>query len=89
MKNEAAVNADADRLTRERVDKINEADGVIFQTEKQLKEYGDKIPADKKQAIETALENLKNAHKAQDLEQITKQLEAVSYTHLDVYKRQA
>ncbi|MBK6861108.1 MAG: molecular chaperone DnaK [Saprospiraceae bacterium] len=78
MKNEAAVNADADRLTRERVDKINEADGVIFQTEKQLKEYGDKIPADKKQAIETALENLKNAHKAQDLEQITKQLEVLN-----------
>ncbi|MEI2693602.1 MAG: molecular chaperone DnaK [Saprospiraceae bacterium] len=78
MKNEAAVNADADRLTRERVDKINEADGVIFQTEKQLKEYGDKIPADKKQAIEAALENLKNAHKAQDLEQITKQLEVLN-----------
>lgn len=78
MKNEAAVNADADRLTRERVDKINEADGVIFQTEKQLKEYGDKIPSDKKQAIESALENLKNAHKAQDLEQITKQLELLN-----------
>ncbi|MBK7359614.1 MAG: molecular chaperone DnaK [Saprospiraceae bacterium] len=78
MKNEAAVNADADRLTRERVDKINEADGVIFQTEKQLKEYGDKLPSDKKQAIESALENLKNAHKAQDLEQITKQLELLN-----------
>ena len=74
MKNEAAVNADADRLTRERVDKINEADGVIFQTEKQLKEYGDKIPADKKQAIESALESLKNAHKSQDVDQITQHL---------------
>lgn len=78
MKNEAAVNADADRLTRERVDKINEADGVIFQTEKQLKEYGDKIPADKKLAIDTALESLKNAHKAQDLDQISKQLEVLN-----------
>ncbi len=78
MKNEAAANADSDKLVRERVDKINEADGVIFQTEKQLKEYGDKIPADKKAAIESALDGLKAAHKAQDLDQITRNLETLN-----------
>ena len=67
MKAEAEANAEADKKERERVDKINEADSMIFQTENQLKELGDKIPADKKAPIETALGKLKEAHKAQDL----------------------
>ena len=67
MKAEAEANAEADKKERERVDKINEADSMIFQTENQLKELGDKLPADKKAAIETALNKLKEAHKAQDL----------------------
>ena len=66
MKQEAEVNADADRKTREKAEKFNQADSLIFQTEKQLKEYSDKIPADKKGAIETALAELKSAHQAQD-----------------------
>ena len=67
MKAEAAANAEADKKERERVDKINEADSMIFQTENQLKELGDKLPADKKGAIEAALGKLKEAHKSQDL----------------------
>jgi molecular chaperone DnaK len=70
MKNEAKANEEADKLEREKVDKINQADSLIFQTEKQIKEYGDKIPADKKAPIEAALEKLKAAHKTQDLAQI-------------------
>jgi molecular chaperone DnaK len=70
MKNEAKANEASDKLERERVEKVNQADSLIFQTEKQLKEYGDKIPADKKGAIESALSKLKDAHKAQDLAQI-------------------
>ncbi|WP_293576246.1 molecular chaperone DnaK, partial [Prevotella sp.] len=67
MKAEAQANAEADKKERERVDKINEADSMIFQTENQLKELGDKIPADKKAPIEAALGKLKEAHKAQDI----------------------
>ena len=67
MKAEAAANAEADKKERERVDKINEADSMIFQTENQLKELGDKLAADKKDAIESALGKLKEAHKNQDL----------------------
>jgi len=67
MKKEAEANADSDRAARERVDKLNQADSLIFQTEKQLKEFGDKIPADKKQPIEDALVKLKAAHEAQDI----------------------
>lgn len=70
MKNEAKVNEATDKLEREKVDKINQADSLIFQTEKQLKEYGEKIPAEKKTAIESGLEELKAAHKAQDIAQI-------------------
>jgi molecular chaperone DnaK len=66
MKQDAEVNADADRKTRERAEKLNQADGLIFSTEKQLKEYADKIPADKKGAIEEGLEALKTAHQSQD-----------------------
>ena len=67
MKAEAQANADADKKERERIDKINQADSVIFQTEKQLKEYGDKLPADKKSEIEAALAKLKTAHQSQDI----------------------
>jgi molecular chaperone DnaK len=67
MKEEAAANAEADRKEKERIDKINQADSVIFQTEKQLKDLGDKLPADKKSQIEAALGKLKDAHKAQDI----------------------
>jgi len=67
MKEEAAANADNDAKEKERIDKLNHADSLIFQTEKQLNEMGDKIPADKKSAIEGALAKLKEAHKAQDI----------------------
>ncbi len=67
MKDEAAANADADKQEKEKIDKLNAADSTIFQTEKQLKEFGDKLPADKKQPIEDALAKLKEAHKSQDL----------------------
>lgn len=70
MKAEAEANAEADKKERERVDKINQADSMIFQTENQLKELGDKLPADKKPAIEAALSKLKEAHKSQDLSAI-------------------
>jgi len=70
MKEEAAANAEADKLEKERIDKLNHADSTIFQTEKQLKDLGDKIPADKKAPIEAALDKLKEAHKAQNLEGI-------------------
>jgi molecular chaperone DnaK len=70
MKNEAKANEATDKLEREKVDKINQADSLIFQTEKQLKEYGEKIPAEKKAPIEAALEKLKEAHKTQDVTQI-------------------
>jgi len=67
MKREAQENADSDKKARESVDKLNAADALIFQTEKQLKEYGDKIPAVSKGDLETALVRLKEAHKSQDL----------------------
>jgi molecular chaperone DnaK len=67
MKDEAAANAESDKREREKIDKLNHADSVIFQTEKQLKEIGDKIPADKRSPIEAALNKLKEAHKAQDI----------------------
>ena len=67
MKAEAAANAEADKKEKERTDKLNQADSMIFQTEKQLKELGDKLPADKKSQIEAALGKLKEAHKAQDI----------------------
>jgi len=67
MKDEAAANADADMKAKEEIDKMNSADALIFQTEKQLKEYGDKIPAEKKAPIETAFNSLKEAHKNKDL----------------------
>ncbi len=80
MKDEASANAAADAKEKERIDKINQADAMIFQTEKSLKDLGDKLPADKKSQIETALGKLKEAHKNQDIDAIdvaTKELEAV------------
>jgi len=70
MKEEAEANADADKQAKERIDKLNAADGLIFQTEKNLKEFGDKLPADKKAPIEEALKKLKDAHAKQDLNAI-------------------
>ncbi|MCK9638574.1 MAG: molecular chaperone DnaK [Prolixibacteraceae bacterium] len=80
MKEEAAANAETDKQAREQVEKLNHADSLIFQTEKQMKEFGDKLPADKKAPIETALNNLKEAHKNKDFAAIdaaTKELNTV------------
>jgi molecular chaperone DnaK len=74
MRDEAKANAEADMKAKEKVEKINTADSMIFTTEKQLKEFGDKLPADKKPAIEEALAKLKEAHKAQDIDAIDKAL---------------
>ncbi len=74
MREEAKANAEADSKAKEKVDKINAADSMIFTTEKQLKEFGDKLPADKRPAIESALERLKEAHKSQDVDAIDKAL---------------
>ncbi|PSL30762.1 molecular chaperone DnaK [Chitinophaga ginsengisoli] len=70
MKAEAKANESSDKEQREKIEKLNQADSLIFQTEKQLKEYGDKIPADKKGTIETALNKLKEAHKSGDVAQV-------------------
>ncbi|RLD19572.1 MAG: molecular chaperone DnaK, partial [Bacteroidetes bacterium] len=78
MKAEAEANASSDKEARDRADKLNEADSLIFQTEKQLKEFGDKIPDDKKEVIEKAVEELKEAHKAQDVALIETTLEALN-----------
>jgi molecular chaperone DnaK len=78
MKNDAKANEQADKAEKERIEKINGADSLIFQTEKQLKEYADKIPADKKGPIEEALTNLKEAHKLQDVAAIDKAMEAMN-----------
>ena len=67
MRDEAAANAESDKQAVEKIEKLNHADTLIFQTEKQLKEFGDKLPADKKAPIEAALGKLKDAHKAQDI----------------------
>jgi molecular chaperone DnaK len=74
MREEAKANAEADSKAKTRVEKINTADSMIFTTEKQLKEFGDKLPADKKPAIENALSKLKEAHKSQDIDAIDKAL---------------
>ncbi|MFI3301539.1 MAG: molecular chaperone DnaK [Rikenellaceae bacterium] len=78
MRDEAKANEEADKAEKERVEKINAADSNIFASEKQLKEYGDKIPAEKKSAIESALETLKTAHKAQDIAAIDSAIEALN-----------
>ncbi|MBV7441362.1 molecular chaperone DnaK [Weeksellaceae bacterium TAE3-ERU29] len=78
MKKEAEENAAKDKEAKEKIDKLNSADQMIFQTEKQLKEYGDKIGAEKKQPIEDALAELKKAHEAQDIAQIDTALEKLN-----------
>lgn len=78
MKAEAEQNADNDAKAKERVEKINTADSLIFQTEKQMKEFGDKIPEDKKAAIDTALAELKDAHSSQDLDKIDTAMEQMN-----------
>jgi molecular chaperone DnaK len=78
MKAEAKANEAADKAEREKIEKLNQADSLIFQTEKQLKEYGDKIPADKKTVIEQAAEKLKEAHKAQDFAGIETHMAALN-----------
>ena len=90
MRREAEENADADKARQEEVDKLNQADSLVFSTEKQLKEYGDKIPADKKQAIEDGVAALKTAHQNKDMagiesatESLNKAWEAASQ---DMYK---
>ncbi|RPH33218.1 MAG: molecular chaperone DnaK [Bacteroidales bacterium] len=90
MRDEAKANEESDRIEKEKIDKLNAADSLIFQTEKQLKEFGDKIPADKKTPIEQALARLKEAHKGQDIptiesatEELTKVWQAASE---EIYK---
>ena len=78
MKAEAEANAEADSQAKERIEKINGADQLIFQTEKQLKEFGEKIPAEKKTAIDTSLNDLKEAHKAEDLDKISAATETLT-----------
>ncbi len=93
MRADAKANEAADKAARETVDKLNTADGLIFQTEKQLKEFGEKIPADKKTTIEGALARLKDAHKAQDVAGVDIAMndlnEAWKAASEDLYKAQA
>jgi len=92
MKREAEANADSDKKAKEEVDKLNEADAMIFQTEKQLKEFGDKIPAEKKAPIENALTELKAAHASKDIAKIDAALASIntlwSAASEDMYKAQ-
>ncbi|MBL7895333.1 MAG: molecular chaperone DnaK [Bacteroidia bacterium] len=78
MKREAEANADADAKAKEEIEKLNQADAMIFQTEKQMKEYGDKIPAEKKAPIESALADLKAAHAAKDMAKVEAGLAALN-----------
>lgn len=78
MKEEAAANAETDQKEKEKIDKLNQADSLIFQTEKQLNELGDKVPAEKKAPIEAALNKLKDAHKAQDMTAIDTSMEELN-----------
>ncbi|WP_109097015.1 molecular chaperone DnaK [Aquimarina sp. AU58] len=93
MKKEAEANAEADKTAKETADKLNEADGMIFQTEKQLKEFGDKLSDDKKKPIEEALEELKKAYESKDLALIQPALdkinEAWKVASEEMYKAQA
>ncbi len=93
MKSEAEANAEADKKAKEKVDKLNEADSMIFQTEKQLKEFGDKLSDDKKKPVEDALEELKKAYETKELEKITPALDKLNETWKSVseemYKAQA
>lgn len=92
MRSEAEQNAEVDRKAKEMVDKVNTADSLIFQTEKQLKEYGDKLPENKKADIEKSLNELKEAHKAQDVAKIDASMETLNAAWQaaseDIYKQQ-
>ena len=93
MKKEAEANADADKKVKEEAEKMNSADQMIFQTEKQLKEFGDKLSDDKKEPIQSALEELKKAHGSKSLDQIDKALEKINEAWKnaseEMYKAQA
>ena len=93
MKQDAEANAESDKKAKEKVDKLNEADGMIFQTEKQLKEFGDKISEDKKKPVEDALEELKKAYETQEIATISPALdklnEAWKTASEEMYKAQA
>jgi len=93
MKAEAKAHEAEDKIAKERVEKINQADSMIFQTDKQLKEFGDKVPADKKAPIELALEKLREAHKAQDIAGIDSSLAELNTAWTaaseEIYKAQA
>ena len=78
MKKEAEANSDADKKAKETVDKVNGADAMIFQTEKQLKEFGDKLSDEKKKPIEDALVTLKSAHESKDLSSIDNAMEKIN-----------
>jgi molecular chaperone DnaK len=78
MKADAEANADADKAAKETAEKVNGADSMIFQTEKQLKEFGDKLSDDKKAPIEAALTELKAAHESKDLAQIDAAMEKIN-----------
>ena len=78
MKDEAAANADSDKEAKERVEVLNQADSLIFQTEKQLGEFGDKLPEDKKGPIEAAIADLKEAHAAQDIDRCKAGIEGLN-----------
>ena len=93
MKQEAEANAESDKKAKEEVDKLNTADQMIFQTEKQLKEFGDKLSDDKKAPIEAALEELKKAHESKESTAIESALdkinEAWKNASEEMYKAQA
>ncbi|MDT0295637.1 molecular chaperone DnaK [Mesonia ostreae] len=93
MKSDAEANAEADKKTKEKVDKLNEADAMIFQTEKQIKEFGDKLSDDKKKPVEDALDELKKAYETKELEKIEPALDKLNETWKSVseemYKAQA
>ena len=93
MKQEAEANAESDRLAKDRVEKLNAADSMIFQTEKQLKEFGEKLSDDKKAAIETSLENLRKAHASQEISAIDAAMEQINEAWKnaseELYKAQA
>ena len=93
MKKEAEANADADKKVKEEAEKLNSADQMIFQTEKQLSEFGDKLSEEKKKPVEAALAELKKSHESKDLEAIDKALETINEAWKnaseEMYKAQA
>ena len=92
MKAEAEANAEADKKAKDEIEKVNAADSMIFQSEKNLKDYGDKLPADKKSAIESALADLKSAHASKNIPAIDSAMEKINAAWQaaseDMYKAQ-